>query len=109
MMNKNLPSATFKDCDGELRLVWPRPSYASLISAAFEQIRQNGAGKPQVVIHLVEAIGRIADHAKIPSQIDALIGQLEVILNAAKREIKDPSDLATIEKRAKTVRQSLTD
>jgi uncharacterized membrane protein len=108
MMNKNLPSATFKDGDGSLRLVWPRPSYASLISAAFDQIRQNGADKPLVVIHLVNAIGRIADHVKIPLQTDALKGQLEVILNAAKREVDDQSDLEAIEKRAGHVRPTLS-
>ena len=108
MMNKNLPSATFKDCDGSLRMVWPRPNYASLISAAFDQIRQNGADKPLVVIHLIKAIGRIADHAKIPGQVDALKGQLNVILNAAKREVDDPSDLSAIEKRAGAVITTLS-
>lgn len=108
MMNKNLPPTTFDDTDGSLRMVWPSPSYASLISAAYDQIRQNGADKPLVVIHLVDAIARIADHAKIPAQTDALKGQLDLILNAARREVDDPSDLGAIEKRAGAVLSSLS-
>jgi len=61
-----------------------------------------------VVIHLIEAIGRIADHTRTPAQADALKGQLNVILHAAKREVDDPSDLSAIEKRAGTVATTLS-
>ncbi|MCF6368255.1 DUF2254 domain-containing protein [Rhizobium sp. TRM95001] len=83
LMKRALPESLVTGADGRLRIVIPSSTYASVIGAAFNQIRQNAAGKPFVILHLVEAILRIADHVRLPEQCDALEGQLDAALDAA--------------------------
>jgi uncharacterized membrane protein len=46
LMARAVPRGVFRDEGGEVRVVCPRPTYASLLSASFDQIRQNGTDKP---------------------------------------------------------------
>ena len=92
LMGRALPPGVFRDGSGVVRVVCPRPSYASLARTAFDQIRQNGADKPLVVIHLLEAVARIAEHVSLSSQVEVLTEQLRVIEEDAGREIASTSE-----------------
>lgn len=105
LMGRALPTGVFRDEDGAVRVVCPRPSYASLTGAALDQIRQNGADKPLVVIHLLEALARIAEHASLPSQVAVLLEQLETIEEDAGREIANRSDQAVVKARSEKTRR----
>jgi uncharacterized membrane protein len=107
LMGRGLPSGLHRDARGVVRVVCPTPSYASLIGAAFDQIRQNGAGMPLIVIHLLEAIARIAEQARLPVQRDLLREQIRILMEAAGRRIEDPSDRRDIERRAAAARRAL--
>lgn len=107
LMERGLPSGLHRDERGVVRVVCPTPSYASLIGAAFDQIRQNGAGMPLVVIHLLAAIGRIAEQARLPVQRAALREQMRILMEAVARRIEDPSDRADIEQHAAAARGAL--
>lgn len=100
LFDRALPPGVYRDGAGAIRLICPRPTYGSLIAAAFDQIRQNGADNLIIVIHLLEAIGRIAQHATLPEQREALRRQLQIIVDAARRRTPDPSDLTDIERHA---------
>ncbi|MCJ8518863.1 putative membrane protein [Pseudorhizobium tarimense] len=82
LMRRALPSSVIAGSAGEPRIVLPRATYASLVGAAFNQIRQNAAGKPFVIMHLIEAIQRIADHAQLSQQCDLLDEHLSAVVEA---------------------------
>lgn len=52
-----------------------------------------------MVIHLLEALIRIAPHARAPAQLDALTELTEQIMADAKRVIGSAADLQTIRRR----------
>jgi uncharacterized membrane protein len=105
LMGHALPPGVFRDKSGVVRVVCQRPSYASLTEAALDQIRQNGADKPLVVIHMLEALARIAEHVRLPSQAQVLLKQLRTIEEDAGRQIANPSDRADVKARIENVRQ----
>ena len=74
---------------------------------AFDQIRQNGGGKPAVVIHLLQAIERLAPHVRTDDQKHALLEELETILETAARAVPDAADRSDIDLRAQDARRAL--
>ncbi|WP_158001946.1 DUF2254 domain-containing protein [Pseudorhizobium pelagicum] len=82
LMKRALPESVVTGADGGARIVVPSSTYASVVGAAFNQIRQNAASKPFVILHLIEAILRIADHVRLPEQADVLEEQLDAALDA---------------------------
>jgi uncharacterized membrane protein len=107
LMKCALPPGVFRDEVGTVRVVCPRPSYATIIGAAFDQIRQNSAGKPLVVIHQIEALSRIGEHAALPSQREALSKQFQALAEDAEREIANASDRVAVGSRAEKAMQML--
>jgi uncharacterized membrane protein len=107
LMGRALPRAVFLDRSGVVRVACTQPTYAGLIEADFNQIRQNGAGTPIVVLHLLEAIGRIAEHVQLPAQHAALSEQAKVIVEVARPRIEDDFDRKRIEDYYLTVQRSL--
>ncbi|MFC7397513.1 DUF2254 domain-containing protein [Chelatococcus sp. GCM10030263] len=107
IMNRALPPGLFADEDGKIRIVCPRSTYASLLKAGFSQIRQNGADKPLVVIHMLEALARIAERARLPVQLDAVREQLTSVRAAAEHTITDQTDREQIERRSTAAEDAL--
>ncbi|WP_175484553.1 DUF2254 domain-containing protein [Palleronia marisminoris] len=107
LMSRALPRGVLTDETGEIRVIWKRPTYGSLIGAAFRQIRQNGGDKPLVLLHLLAAIQRLAPHVRTESQRDALNDELRTIAKTARREIKEPADLARVEQHVRAASEAL--
>ena len=107
LMTRALPPGVFNDDEGAVRVICDRPTYASLLGAAFHQIRQNGGDKPLVLIHLLEAVERIAPHARTESQCEALRKELRHLCDTAEREVDDPADLAKVRERARAASRAL--
>ncbi len=107
LFGRDLPDVVRRDGHGVVRVLCPRPTYGSLVAAAFDQIRQNGASKPAVIIHLIEAIERLVPHARNEEQRQVLIDQLEIILETARRGVPDASDRDDIETRGEMARERL--
>lgn len=104
LMDRALPRAVYKDAQGTMRLNCPQPSYRTLISSGFDQIRQNGDDKPVVMLHLIEAIQRIAEHVQLPEQRNALSSQLELL---EPTRIATPADADAIRRRLAMARNAL--
>ncbi len=60
-----------------------------------------------VVINLLEALRRIAEHARLPEQFAALARHVDAIEYSAKHEIDLPADLESIDERLSSVRETL--
>jgi uncharacterized membrane protein len=97
LAGRELPRRTLYGATGRLRLVRQTTTYAGILDAAFHQIRQAAAKHPAVVIHLLEAIGRIAEHARTEEQYAALTRHAHMIAEAGLREAAEPCDRGDIE------------
>jgi uncharacterized membrane protein len=96
LMTVRLPPGVLRDEAGAVRVVCERPTYESLISVAFDQVRQSGAEKPLVLIHLARAIGRIADAVRTGEQVDLLRNQLRLIGDTVDRGVQSADDRAAV-------------
>nr|WP_162623650.1 DUF2254 domain-containing protein [Paracoccus saliphilus] len=97
LMRKSVPPGVFRDKAGALRIICPRPGYGSLLNASFSQIRQSGADKPIILIHLLKAMGAMSHCVGTAEQQAALRDQVRAILEDARREIPNGADLKDVE------------
>ena len=79
LMVRQMPSPTLADGDGELRVVRRVSDFGGIVDAAFDQIRQSGAGMPSVLIHMLRAIGDLAEHVRTEEQRHALTRHVRLI------------------------------
>lgn len=107
LMNSDVPRGVFQDAEGRLRVVCPRPDYAALLHASFSQIRQNGADKPLILIHLLDAFKAIGYCACTSEQRAALREQVDAVLEDAQREILNHFDLEHVKQHAQRAIEEL--
>ncbi|HYC02332.1 MAG TPA: DUF2254 domain-containing protein [Azospirillaceae bacterium] len=107
LMAKQLPVAVMRDADGTMRVLGDSTGFDGILDAAFHQIRQAGGGQPAVVIHLLGAIARLAEHVRTPQQRRALQRHADMIAAAGLRAVQEPNDRADIEKAADALRHKL--
>ncbi|MCD2317595.1 DUF2254 domain-containing protein [Sphingomonas sp. IC-11] len=107
LMSRALPPGVFRDESGTVRVLSTEASYEGLIGAAFNQIRQHGAGIPIIALHLLEAIERIAQHVLLPSQHAVLCAHAAAIHQMAHRRIEDDLDRQSIDGRYAAVQRTL--
>ncbi len=101
LVDKSMPPGVFHDEEGEMRVICPRPTYAILLNASFSQIRQSGAEKPLVLIHLLQAMGKVSRCARTDEQREALRAQVEAVLEDARRAIPNSADLRDVEEQGR--------
>jgi uncharacterized membrane protein len=107
LMQRQLPPQAFYDGSGSVRLIDDPPTYGGIIDVAFHQIRQAGAAKPAVVIHMLRAIGDIARHLRLEEQRQALTRHARMIVAAGLREVPETDDRADIERSFETTCRDL--
>ncbi|QIR86519.1 DUF2254 domain-containing protein (plasmid) [Paracoccus sp. AK26] len=87
----------FPDDQGQVRVICPVPTYATLLNASFSQIRQSGTEKPLILIHLLKAFAAMAPCARTEEQRSALQDQVHAVLEDARRAIPNRADLDDVE------------
>ena len=97
LAGRELPHEILPDRSGRLRMARKTTTFGGAVEAAFDQIRQAGSSKPAVLIHMLRAIGAIAEHTRDGAQREALLNQVNEIRDAGKRDVADPSDHADLE------------
>jgi len=93
--------------DGELRVITVGPSFQSLLSEAFDQIRENAKGNLGIMLRMLGALRTIASLTANPGRRQALHEQVEWIAELAKRTIESPHDRTRFESRLAQVRDAL--
>ena len=73
--------------------------YAGVFDQAFNEIRQVGATHPAVMIHLLGAIERIAEHVRTPEQREALLHHLGLITEAGLNKAEQRRDKEDIQEK----------
>jgi uncharacterized membrane protein len=97
LAERSLPSSVVQGHDGQVRIHRPTTDYGHVLDAAFHQIRQSGSDKPAVLIHMLEAINRIADHTKSEAQRQALARHATLIRDTGRRDVSEPADKAALD------------
>jgi uncharacterized membrane protein len=108
-MAARTPPGVFRDGEGRVRVVCERPTHASLVGVAFDQIRQSGADNPLVLIHLARAVGRIAEVLGTPDQAQILRDQLRLIADTAEAGVGNGDDRAAVARAVGSARDDLDD
>ncbi|MGE3314975.1 MAG: DUF2254 domain-containing protein [Planctomycetaceae bacterium] len=73
--------------DGELRVIARGPTFDSLLSESFDQIRQNSAGNVAVLTRLIQAMETVASAARRVQRRQALRRQAELVRAIAERTV----------------------
>jgi uncharacterized membrane protein len=97
LMVRQLPSEAICDGSGRLRIMRQVTTYDGLLDAAFHQIRQAGSAKPAILIHLLEAVARMAEHTHLDEQRRGLARHSALIKAAGERDVPEPADMRDIE------------
>lgn len=95
---RQLPSKTLLGRSGKVRVSRDATSFAGAVDVAFNQIRQAGAAKPSILIHLLKAIGAVAEHTRTAEQRQTLMRHAELVKATGARELKEPADLDDVER-----------
>jgi uncharacterized membrane protein len=92
---------------GELRVLARGPRFESLLSEAYDQIRQNAIGNVAVMSRMLSALQTIASLTADPSRRLALCERVDWIAELAERTIASPYDRTRFEGRLGPVREVL--
>jgi uncharacterized membrane protein len=91
---RHQPATVHRDDDGELRLLIPGDEWAALVGLAFDQLRQYGAGSPDIAMAMAETLRTIA--IAVPAHRRAPLLQQVELIRAASSGIAPPEDRARV-------------
>ena len=83
--------------EGELRVITKGPSFESLLSDAFDQIRRNANGNVTIFLRILEALQILAGLATGPRRRMAFFEQMQQIAELVARSVDCVNDRAKIE------------
>jgi uncharacterized membrane protein len=95
---RRMPTEALWDEGGTLRVVRRTTTFAGAVDAALNQIRQAGSEKPAILIHMLEALGEMAQHIRTAEQRQALIRHAGLIQAAGRRNVPEGADLQDIDR-----------
>jgi uncharacterized membrane protein len=98
LCQRELPPKSICGRSGKLRLSRDETSFQGAVDTAFRQIRQAGANKPSVLVHMLKAIGALGEHVRTDEQRDTLAHHARLVRRAGEQELKEPADLEDVER-----------
>lgn len=103
LAQRKIPSAYRYDDDNNLRVIAEPFTFAGLVDAAFNQIRQYGKSDVGVIIRLLEAIATIARYTQNEPDRAALRRHAEMIRHDSYEAVSQELDKQDIEKRYQAI------
>ena len=107
LMGRALPTGIHRDAAGTVRVIGKSNRHGDVLDAAFHQIRQAAERQPSVIIEMIRAIGRIAEHARRPDQCDALLRHANLVASTGLRATQERSDRHDIEEALAAVKDKI--
>lgn len=95
------------DADGVLRIIAKVSTFAGVVDAAFNQIRQYGRESAPVLIRLLEVIATIAPHLRNEEQRETLRRQARIVDEAAETFLPAADDRRDVHERFVTAMREL--
>ncbi len=99
LARREMPSARRKDEAGVLRVIAPAISFAHLVDASFNQIRQHGGRDAAVTLRLLEVIAAVAGAAQTSQDRTALLRHAQMIVGGAGEAFVEAQDRAELQQR----------
>ncbi|MBE9192119.1 DUF2254 domain-containing protein [Gloeocapsopsis crepidinum LEGE 06123] len=99
LAQRNVPSPYRYDDNKKLRVIAESVSFADMVDAAFNQIRQYGQSSVGVTIRLLEAIARISECTRSKEQRAALLRQAQMIERGSHEGISEELDQKDVQER----------
>ncbi|MEP7299054.1 MAG: DUF2254 domain-containing protein, partial [Burkholderiales bacterium] len=97
LARRDMPSALRFDPRGRVRLVAPGPTFAAIVDAAFNQIRQSARSNPAVAIRMLDAIVQIAGHVQRAADAACLQRHAGMIVRGAREAVPEADDQLAVE------------
>lgn len=94
--------------EGELRVIALGPSFESLVSGSFDQIRHNAEGNVAVLARILEALESLGRHTRTRARRRILLHHAEALAENIRRTVTSPFDRGPLEKRVEQVQASLS-
>jgi len=91
------------DSDNKLRVIADNHTFAGMLNAAFNQIRQYAEGSPSVMIRLLEAMISINSFARTSNQKKQIAQHAKMVMKAAERTFHENRDMEDMKERFKLV------
>jgi uncharacterized membrane protein len=85
--------------DGRPVLVVPLVKYGEVVDTMFHMIRQNAAGKPSVLIRMIEVMTEVVGCERDPARTACIREHAQLVMQDGEREIGNPSDFADLRAR----------
>jgi uncharacterized membrane protein len=105
---RRLPTSTFYDSEGSLRLVMPSPAIPELLHLAFDPIRHYGCRDPLVPRVLLEVLTSVGTQASHPGLRRALFRHAEAVQRASLAAMDDELDRRRLVQEFENARRVLT-
>jgi uncharacterized membrane protein len=99
LMTREIRSTRRQGPDGTVRVHGIDTTYAAVFDEAFNQIRQVGAVHPAIIIHLLGAIDRLAEHIQLPEQKTSLVEHVRLVADAGLGKADAERDRRDIERK----------
>jgi uncharacterized membrane protein len=104
----SFPSPNRYDKEGRLRLVADNNTFAGMLNASFNSIRQYGEGNPSVMIRLIESFHTIMSFAVRNQYREEIKKHAGMVIRAAERSFRESGDLDDIRKRFELFTEELS-
>jgi uncharacterized membrane protein len=105
---RTIPSRYRYDEQGALRVVTGEVTFAGVVDAAFDQIRQAARANVAVTLRLLETITVVLEAVRRPGDGEALLRQAAMVYRSGEA-ISESEDRAAIEERYQRLRKLLPD
>ncbi len=90
-----------------MRVISKGPTFASLVSESFNQIRESAKGNVAIMLRMLGALQAIASQTASPDRRRTLRDNLQWIAELGERTIEAPHDKSRFENRVSCVREAL--
>lgn len=106
LAGREWPEAYRRGKAGELRVIAEPTTFARLLAAGLDQIRQNARGNVAVSLRVLEALTGVMGSTRRAEDRAAVADQAERVLRGAREAVKEPGDLRAVEERCAAVMQA---
>lgn len=106
LASRQIPSS-YRYEEGELRAITIGPTFASLLTESFDQIRSSAKGNLAIMSRMLDSLQTLAGLTASPHRRRAIGEQVQWIAELAERTLESPHDRAEIEARLARVRETL--
>lgn len=103
---KDAPRA-WRDRHGVARVYGPAPTFALMLEACFDQIREAGAGKHRVLLRLAHNLAKLATLTP-PDRASVMQGQVSLLEGTARRSLEERPKLEDVLEQTRKARAALS-